>query len=208
MRPYLIQASRHGGAGLIARAAADLDLAPAGFSPQRHEHAFVEKLDPTGPVAMLVADNVEADDLGATQTARKTQEQDGAVAQPPEIMAQCRDHGEKIVGEHRLLLARRLCVLAADAGEHDGDVAVFPIHRQAALGKIPPQSRQAPLDGGDGKRFNAALRITGGAGADVESDFLHLRGQRLKAVAPAPGQIVRKILGVGGLGILRAAALA
>src|SRR5438477_7414297 len=89
---------------------------------------------PTGAIAVFVSGDVDADDLGATQTARKTQEQDGAVAQASQIMA----HGEKIVGEHRLLLPRRLGVLAADSGGHGGDVAVFPIHRKAALGKIPP----------------------------------------------------------------------
>jgi hypothetical protein len=50
-------------AGRIRRAAADLDLAPAGLAAQDDEQAVVEDLDPATAVFSLVAASIQPDDL-------------------------------------------------------------------------------------------------------------------------------------------------
>ena len=57
MRANLSQVcKRRDRAGEIGRAAADLDLAPAGLAAQRDEQALVQELDPAGAVVGLIAD--------------------------------------------------------------------------------------------------------------------------------------------------------
>jgi hypothetical protein len=79
----------------------------------RGERPLVLDRDPAGAVLGLARPAVEADDLRAAQAAGKTDEQDGAVAQAAEIMAQRRQHGEKILGQHCLLLLRRAAMTSA-----------------------------------------------------------------------------------------------
>ncbi len=52
---------------------------------------------------------------------------------------------------------------------------VLAVHRLAALGKIPHERRQPPLDGADRARLQAGR--AGGAGGDVEAENLGIRGQ-------------------------------
>src|SRR5438445_12884607 len=83
------------------------------------------------------------------------------------------------------------------------------IHWQAALGKVPGEAGEAPLDRRDAERWQAAFRLTGGAGADVETDDLARRRQRIEAFAEAPagemppvlGVGVSRVFGAGGVGI-------
>ena len=67
-------------AGGIRRAAADLDLAPAGLASYGQERPFGEELDPAGAVFALVTPTIEPDDLGTAQAAGKADRQDRPVA--------------------------------------------------------------------------------------------------------------------------------
>lgn len=70
------------GVGVVAGAAADLDLAPAGLAAQGDQQPLPSKIfDPAGAIAVVVAHDVETDDLGAPQAAATAQEQNSAVAQ-------------------------------------------------------------------------------------------------------------------------------
>lgn len=68
-------------AGRIGRAAADLDLAPSGFTAQGNKEPHVEDLDPTATVICLVGFQIEADDLGAPKAAGKADEQHRPIPQ-------------------------------------------------------------------------------------------------------------------------------
>ena len=80
-QPGLERGDRAGG---VRRAAADLDLAPAGLAPQRQEHAVVEEFRPARPLEPILGRAVEADDLRAAQAAGEAEEEDRPVAQVPE----------------------------------------------------------------------------------------------------------------------------
>ena len=88
-------------AGVGARAAADLDLAPAGLAADGEERAFGEDFDPAGAVFGLAGPAIEADDFGAAQAAGEADRQDRPVAQAPQIHVERRQHGQKFVGEDR-----------------------------------------------------------------------------------------------------------
>ena len=100
------------GAGFGAGAAADFDLAPAGLAGDLQQHAAVVvrilagriDLDPACPVLALAGAAVEADDLGAAQSAGEAERQDGAVAQAAQVHFERGEHGQKLVGEDRRLL--------------------------------------------------------------------------------------------------------
>ena len=153
-QPGLQRDDRAGGVG---GAAADLDLAPAGFAAQRQQKTFGENFDPAGRRARL-----------RDRMSRPTiSERRRPPAKPSSRMARSRRPRrsprssvaiivEQVLRQHRLLLLRRPAVGAADAGEHGGDVAVGAIEGFAALGEIPDERRQPPLDGGDGR---AAWRL-------------------------------------------------
>src|SRR5208337_2610234 len=98
---------RGDGAGGVRGAAADFDLAPASLPPQRQQQSGVEKLDPAAAEAILAA-AVEADDFRAAQAAGETDEENGPVAQAPQIPEIERgDHGEEVLGQDGLLLLGR-----------------------------------------------------------------------------------------------------
>ncbi len=169
---------RHDRAGGVGRAAADLDLAPAGLAAQGHQHALVEDFDPAGTVFGLVAADIETDDLGTAQAAGKAEQQHGAVAQAAQRAAVERfQHGDQILGQHRFLLPGRGGVRVADAGHDGGDMAVLPVERLAALGIIPGQRRKPALDRRHGVWLLVAGRLAGGAGGDVEADDLRIGRQ-------------------------------
>lgn len=67
-------------AGRIRRAAADLELAPAGLAAQGDNQALVEDLDPAGRILGLVTATIQPDDLRAPQAAGKADQQHGAIA--------------------------------------------------------------------------------------------------------------------------------
>ena len=183
LQPGLERDDRAGG---LRGAAADLDLPPAGLPPQRQQQSVVEKFDPAAGEAVLGA-AIEADDFRAAQAAGETDEEDGAVAQAPEIAEIERgDHGEEVLGQDGLLLLGRAALGAADPGEHGGDVPVLAVHRLAALGEIPHERREAPLDGADRARLRAGR--AGGAGGDVEAENLRIRGQGREVLPPRPGR--------------------
>ena len=109
------------------------------------------------PLRPSSAAAVEADDFRAAQAAGEADEQDGPVAQAAQIAEIERgDHGEQILGQDGLLLLRRAALGAADPGQHGGDVPVLAVHRLAALGEIPRERREAPLDGADRAGFGPA----------------------------------------------------
>ena len=129
-------------------------------------------------------------------------EEDRPIAQAPEIAEiEGGDHGEEILGQDGLLLLGRAPLGAADPRQHGGDVPVLAVHRLAALGEIPHQRREAPLDGADRARLRAGR--AGGAGGDVEAENLRIRGQGREVLPPRPGVIVAPVGGVGAVGVLR-----
>ena len=147
---------RNDGAGGVRRAAADLDLAPAGLAAQRQQQSVVKKFDPAAAKAILGA-AIEADDFRAPEAAGEADQEDRAVAQAAQIAEIKRgDHGEQILGQDGLLLLGRAPLGAADPRQYGGDVAVFAVHRLAALRKIPHERRQPPLDGADRTGFGPA----------------------------------------------------
>ena len=164
------------GAGVGARAAADLDLAPAGLAENLQQDAAVVvrifagriDLDPAGPVLALAGAAVEADDLGAAQRPGEAERQDGAVAQSPQVHLERGEHGQELVGEDRRLLHGRAAVAAADAGEHGGDVAVAGVERTAELAVAPADPGEAPLER---RNADAGLGLRG----EIEADGLRAR---------------------------------
>src|SRR5208337_1288976 len=75
---------RNDGASGVGRAATDLDLAPAGLSPQSQQQSVVEKLDPAAAEPVLPA-AIEADDFRAPEAAGEADEEDRAIPQAAEI---------------------------------------------------------------------------------------------------------------------------
>ncbi len=171
--------------GCVGRAAADLNLAPAGLAAQAEEHALVEDLDPAAAVLGLVAAAIQANDLGAAQAAGKAQEQHGAVTQAPQRAAVERlQHRDQILGQHRLLLPGRRGVGVADAGHHGRDMPVLAVERLTALGIVPGERGQPALDRRHRVRPLIAGRRARGAGRDVKPDNLRVRR---KTVRPPAG---------------------
>lgn len=121
--------------GQVASDEPRLDLAPAGLATQRDQHALVrEKLDPSAAIFGLVATAIEADDLRAPEPPGEAEEQNSAIAQPPQRATVERfQHGDKIVAQDGFLLTGRGGVFVADAGEHGGDMPVLPVERLTAL---------------------------------------------------------------------------
>ena len=74
---------------------------------------------------------IKADDFGPAQTTGEADRQNGAVAQSARIIVQRGQHGQKIVGEDRLLLHGRAPMGAANAGQHGGDMAILGVERLA-----------------------------------------------------------------------------
>ena len=178
--PGLEQGDR---AGVGARAAADLDLAPAGLAADGEEGALGEDFDPAGAVLGLAGPAIEPDDLGSAQAAGEADRQDRPVAQAPQIHVQRRQHRQKLVGEDGGLLQGRAGVPAADAGEHGGDMPVADVQRLAELAVAPGDARQPPLEGGDRKLRAAPLDLR----REIEPDRLRI-GRRLgEALAAQPG---------------------
>ena len=58
---------------------------------------------------------------------------------------------------------------------------------RAALGIVPAECSEVPLNGWDAIGFAASLRRTGGTGGDVEPEDLRIRGEGRKILASAPG---------------------
>lgn len=107
-------------------------------------------------------------------------------------------HGQKILGEDRLLLARRGGMAVADAGKDGCDVPVAPIKVKTALGVGPGQRRQSPFDGRDRVLAPADRLRAGSASGDIETDDLWIGPSCIQSLAPAPS---RKVLPVGGIGL-------
>lgn len=117
------------GAGLVGGAAADLDLAPSGLAAQRHQHTLGKNLDPGGavavvPIEMVVADEIEPDDLGTAEAAGEAEQQDGPVAQTPQVMAERVDHRFDVVAEHGLLLPRRRSIVTPRFGSPEAQAPI------------------------------------------------------------------------------------
>ena len=189
--------------GALGGAAADLDDAPSGLAVDVQEGAFIEDLEPAAAVLGFVRAAIEADDLAAAQAAGKAQQQDGAVAKTAQVEGQGGEHRQKVFGKKRLFLHRRAAVAAADAGHDLQNVAVGAIERRALLAVVPAQRREAPLEGGGRdrrRRKPAPAFFAGGAGGEVEADGFGVRRVGLEAAAPAPGQ---KMPPVGGIGPAR-----
>ena len=67
----------------VRRAAADLDLAPAGFAAQGQEHAVVEEFRPARSFEQVLGAHDEAGDFRAAQAAGEAEQEDRPVAQVP-----------------------------------------------------------------------------------------------------------------------------
>ena len=65
----------------VLRAAADLDLAPAGFPTQGEEHALLEEFRPARALERILGAHDEAGDFRAAQAAGEAEQQDRPVAQ-------------------------------------------------------------------------------------------------------------------------------
>ena len=85
----------------------------------------------------------------------KPMRQNGAVAQPAQVHVEVAEHGEQFVGEDRFLLNGRPAVLAADASEHGGDMAVAGVERVAELAVMPANPGKAALQRGDARSASA-----------------------------------------------------
>ena len=107
-----------------------------------------EDFNPAASVLCLVACKVKASDFRTTQTTGKADQQHGPVAhtaQGPPV--QCLKHRDQVFRQQRLFLTRRRGVAVADAGHDSGDGAILAIEHHAALGTVPADGSQAPLDG-------------------------------------------------------------
>ena len=169
-------------AGQVAGAARDLDLAPAGLAAQAEQGTAVEDLDPAPAFWGVVLAVIERDDFRPAQASCKTYQLDRPIAQSPQIVGQGGQHIADVVGQDCFLLNWRPRVLAADAGEDGGNVAVLAVKGDAALPKAPGQTRQPPLDGrdrqGSGRRLRGGLALRRGQIGNVEADQLGRRGRR------------------------------
>jgi hypothetical protein len=154
--------------------------------------ALVENLDPAGAVVGVVGAAVEAGDFGAAQTAGKADQQDGAVAQAAQVVAERRDHRQQVFGQHGLLLVGRPAMAAANAAHHLGYVTVGAIEGDAVLGAVPCDGGEPSLDGA----YRAGLfarRGFGGAGGEIEADHPRVRGQGVEVLASAPGGVMAPV---------------
>ena len=88
----------------------------------------------------------------------------------------------------------RAGVLAADAGEHGGDVAVAGVERLPELAVAPADPGQAPLERRDA---DAGLGLRG----EIEPDGLRLGRQFLKTVAAQPGGELPPVGVIGARGV-------
>ncbi|EHK53197.1 hypothetical protein MAXJ12_31342 [Mesorhizobium alhagi CCNWXJ12-2] len=100
---------------------------------KRHQQVLVQNLHPAAAIFGLVAADVQPDDLGTPEATGETDEQHGAVAQAAQGSAIERlQHGDEVLGQHRLLLPGRGGAFVADTGHYGGDMAVLPVERLAA----------------------------------------------------------------------------
>ena len=130
------------------------------------------------------------------QPAGEADKEDRAIPQAAEIAEiEGGDHGEEVFRQHSLFLLGWPALGAANAGEHGRDMPVLAVHRLAALGEIPHERRQPPLDRADRARLRA--RRAGGAGGDVEPEDLGIRGQGGEVLAAGPGRIMPPVGGIG-----------
>lgn len=91
---------------------------------------------------------IETDDLGMPKTSSKADEQHGPIPQAAQRAAIKRlDHGDDILSHDRFLLDWWLGVAVADAGHHGGDMPVFSVKHESALGKIPGEGGEEAFDG-------------------------------------------------------------
>ena len=165
-------------------------------SPERQQQSLVEKFDPAAAEAVLPA-AIEANDFRAAQAAGEANQEDRPVAQATQIAEiEGRDHRQQVLGQDGLLLLRRATLGAADSRQHGGDVPVRAVHWLAALGEIPHERREPPLDRADRAFRLPAAAGPRGAGGDVESDDLRIRGQGREVLPPRPGRIVSPIGGI------------
>ena len=154
------------------------------------------------PAEAVLGAAVEADDFRAPQAAGEADEEDRAIPQAAEIAEiEGGDHGEEVFRQHSLFLLGWPALGAANAGEHGRDMPVLAVHRLAALGEIPHERRQPPLDRADRARLRA--RRAGGAGGDVEPEDLGIRGQGGEVLAAGPGRIMPPVGGIGAGGVGR-----
>ena len=164
----------------------------------RDDDAVGQKFDPACAINSLIGAAVEADDFGAAQPSGKAQHQDGAVAQVSQVVAERRDHAQKLSAEHWFLLVRRLAVTAADAAHHLSDVAIGTIERGAMLIAMPADRREPALDGAHGIRLFAP--VCGCRSRQIEANRLWIRGQGVEIVAAAPGGVVPPVGRISALG--------
>lgn len=142
---------------------------------------LVEDLDPAGIVLGLISNEVEADNLRATETAGETDKQHRPVAQAPQRAAvEHLQHGDQILGQNAFLLTRRCGLGVADAGEHGGDVTVLAVEDRAALGEGPGERRLLPFDGRHSVGAEAAFAR--GTGSDVEADYLRVGNEGVETL--------------------------
>ena len=137
MQPLL---ERVHGAGLILRAATDLDFAPAGFGIEAQEGAFLHNLDPPATVGRIVFVHVQADDFRAAQASGVSQKKDCPISQPAQIIGQGGDHCEDVFRQDCFLLHLRSRVLTLDPGQHRGDVTVLAIESEPPLRVVPSEA--------------------------------------------------------------------
>ena len=137
--------------GLIAGSAANLNLAPACLCVKGEQCAVFQHLDPATRIWRIVLADIKADDLGSPQLARIAKEQDGSVAQRPQVVGQGGDHGENVIAQDGFLLHRWPRVFTFNPGQQRGDMPVFAIEGRTPLLVLPGETRQAALDRAHGQ---------------------------------------------------------
>ncbi len=96
----------------------------------------------------MVGLQIEANDLGATKTSGKANEQHCTISQAAKRAAIERlDHGNDVFSHDSFLLDGWLGVAVPDSGHYCGDMPVLAIERKATLGIVPGERGEASFDG-------------------------------------------------------------
>ena len=193
------------GAGVGAGAAADLDLAPAGLAGDLQQHAAVV-------VRILAGRKISIQPVPSSvwpgpQSRPTISERRSAPAKPSARMARSRRPRRSISSVASMASSSSakiaaFCtggrrVLAADAGEHGGDVAVAGVERLPELAVAPADPGEAPLERRDA---DAGL----GLRREIEPDGLRLGRQFVKTVAAQPGGELPPVGVIGARGVFAA----
>lgn len=143
-------------AGLVTRASANLNFAPACFAAERQDQSTLINCNPSFAFSRavgatdVIAIDVETNDLRTTEATSVTNQKDGPVTLIAQAKRQRCNHIEDVFGQHSFFLHRRASVHALDTGQNSSDVAVLTVESKASLLIMPAKPRETSLNGADG----------------------------------------------------------